>query len=78
MRGEGQGTGMAKAASQVIEFTGSVVRVAGRLIIRLPQEASVGLPSRGQVAAAVTVGGQTAVALGFTIASDKPNLAAPK
>ena len=52
---------MAKAASQVIEFTGSVVRVAGRLIIRLPQEASVGLPSRGQVAAAVTVGGQTAV-----------------
>ncbi|GAB10725.1 hypothetical protein GOARA_061_01650 [Gordonia araii NBRC 100433] len=50
---------MAKTAT-AIEFDGRVEQIGDRLIVRLPDEASAQLSSRGQVAAAVIVGGHSA------------------
>jgi Bacteriocin-protection, YdeI or OmpD-Associated/Domain of unknown function (DUF1905) len=42
-----------------VRFTGTLRRVEGRTIMRLPQTASAKLPSRGQVAVHATVNGRT-------------------
>ncbi|MFT3900506.1 MAG: YdeI/OmpD-associated family protein [Gordonia sp. (in: high G+C Gram-positive bacteria)] len=46
-------------ATSTIEFTGRVSGIGDRLVIRFPADASAALPSRGQVAAAVTVNDAT-------------------
>lgn len=44
--------GLIKSRDAAVSCAASVQRVAGRLIVRLPQDASAALPSRGQVAVA--------------------------
>ncbi|MFT4201744.1 YdeI/OmpD-associated family protein [Gordonia sp. (in: high G+C Gram-positive bacteria)] len=51
---------MGTPKSEPVEFTGRVSAIGERLVVRLPAEASAALPSRGQVAATVTVAGHTA------------------
>ena len=48
---------MSGDSSEPIGFTAEVTVVADTALVRLPQEASEGLPSRGQVAVDATVGG---------------------
>jgi hypothetical protein len=48
------------ATTHLSDFSSTVELVGSRHLIRLPHEVSQGLPSRGQVAATVTVNGQRA------------------
>ena len=50
-------TPAALASEGSIRFEGTVVSTCGRAILRLPEAASKGLPSRGQVAVAGTING---------------------
>ncbi len=48
---------MAARTAEAVRFTAPAELIAGRVLVRLPAEASAALPSRGQVAVAGTLGG---------------------